>query len=108
MTFTRMPAALSIVAVLAACGTQAPTRPNTPRSDHKVLEVSADQVAGCQYIDEFISVSGKGTLAAAARAQAQRDVLNQAGNRGATHVVYGEPTEAYGSTTTRGKGYKCP
>src|SRR6218665_1310683 len=89
------------LAALGACGTQAPTRPSTPASDHKVIEASPEQVATCQYLDEVSSVSGKGLLAAAARAAARNEVLNKAGALGGPHVVWLDSSEVYQTTTTR-------
>jgi hypothetical protein len=93
--------------LLGACGTQAPTRPSTPASDIRVMEATETQVASCKFLEEVSSVSGKGFLSGAARAGAQREVLNKAAAAGATHLVWMASSEVLESTTTRGKAYRC-
>jgi|GEM_PF-2982416 len=92
---------------LAACGTQAPTRPSTPKAEHEVKDATPEQVANCTYLDEVSSVSGAGALAAAARAGARREVINKAAALGATHLVWIESSEVLQTTTTRGRAYRC-
>jgi len=92
---------------LAACGTQAPTRPSTPKAEHEVVDATPEQVANCKYLDDVSSVSGSGALAGAARAGARREVVNKAAALGATHLVWLESSQVLDTTTTRGRAYRC-
>lgn len=107
MRITSTAAVALIAAFLAACGTQAPTRPSTPQAQHEVVDATPEQVAKCKYLDDVSAVSGSGTLAGAARAGAHREVVNKAAALGATHLVWLESSQVLDSTTTRGRAYRC-
>jgi hypothetical protein len=68
----------------------------------------ADAVTGCQYLDDVTSVSSRyGIFASAALDDTKAQVLEKAAEAGATHLVWEAPILAYGSTTSRGKAYRC-
>lgn len=98
-----MPAAA--VTLLAAC---AAIPPAAPRGAPAVTPATADAVAKCQYLDDVASVSSRyGIFASAALDDTRAQVLTKASALGATHLVWEPPALVVGSTTSRGKAYRC-
>lgn len=73
-----------------------------------VRPVLADAVSNCAYIDDVASVSSRyGIFASQALEDTRGQVLTKAEALGATHLVWEAPVVAHGSTTSRGKAYRC-
>lgn len=99
--FTLLVVGLAL-ASLAGCHTTAPP------ASARAVPGTADQVAGCKYLDDVASVSSRyGIFASAALDDTRAQVLMKAGELGATHLVWEAPVLVYGSTTSRGKAYRC-
>ena len=96
--------------LLAACAQPPIAAPvvaqETPRP--AVAVVLPEQVGKCQYLDDVASVSSRyGIFASAALDDTRAQVLEKAAAAGATHLVWEAPILAHGSTTSRGKAYRC-
>lgn len=75
-----------------------------------VQEVDADQVKGCEYLGIVEGSSSQtGVFANSGFHNAMNEVMNHAGEKGATHVVFPEPPKPrYFSELLRAKAYRCP
>jgi hypothetical protein len=96
----------ALVAVqLVGCSTLQPAQEPLAAN---VTPATSDQVGGCRYIDEMISVSSRyGVFASSALKDTKAEVVAKAAQSGATHLVWEAPVLAVGSTTSRGKAYRC-
>lgn len=75
----------------------------------KVIAVPADAVARCAFIDDLQSSSGLvGFFGPKGVDNIKQNLFRQADAKGATHVVWGEPSVGYESTSLTGKAYRCP
>lgn len=89
------------VVALAGCATSyvAPS---------SVRPATAEQVASCRYIDDFVGTSGwYGVFATKGIDAARQDVLDKAAAAGATHIVWQPPSVTYGSSAAIAKGFRC-
>lgn len=107
-----MKAAIAISSVIAllltmsACGTSPPLAPSVSRKMPK--PATLDTVKGCDYLDDVVVTSSRyGIFAAAAVDDTRSGVLDKAAALGATHLVWDAPQLTHGSTTSRGKAYRC-
>ncbi len=74
-----------------------------------VVAVPADAVARCALIDKLHSSSGLvGFFGPKGVDNIKQNLLKQADALGATHVVWGEPSVGYDSTSLSGQAYRCP
>jgi hypothetical protein len=89
---------------LAACGSMI-----HERYAGKVAVADADDVVKCKYIDSLGSSSGlTGFFAPKGVDNIKQNLLRQADELGATHVVWDKARAGYESTTLTGKAYRCP
>lgn len=99
-------ACLAVTVTLAACS-------NMPQHHERyaghVIEGSADTVIHCKMLDTLGSSSGlTGFFAPKGVDNIKQNLLRQADNMGATHVVWDKPSVGYDTTTLTGKAYQCP
>lgn len=93
----------SATLLLAACVSTQPVS-RSPA----VTPATAEQVAGCQYVDDLVGVSGMyGVFADKGIENARKKALEKAASLGATHVVWADANTGYGSTSAAGKAYRC-
>lgn len=95
-------ASLLMVPLAGCVSTQSVSRSAT------VAPATADQVSGCQYLDDLVGVSGMyGVFADKGVENARKKALEKAESLGATHVVWADASASYGSTSAAGKAYRC-
>lgn len=74
-----------------------------------VVAVPVDAVARCTLIDKLQSSSGLvGFFGPKGVDNIKQSLLKQADALGATHIVWGEPSVGYESTSLSGQAYRCP
>ena len=81
---------------------------NTREQAPKVQIADDAMVSGCRYLDNVHGASGLyGVFAQRGFENARADVLTQAQEIGATHVVWIPTSQGYGSSQAEGKAYRC-
>ena len=101
--------AVAAVALFSACAQTPPAvAPERTAIASTVRPALPEAVAKCEYLDDVSSVSSRyGIFASAALDDTKAQVLTRAVQMGATHLVWEAPILAHGSTTSRGKAYRC-
>lgn len=73
-----------------------------------VKPATAEQVAGCAYLDDIVGTSAwYGAFASQGSENARQEALIRAEKVGATHIVWNAPTVLHGSTSVSGRAYRC-
>jgi hypothetical protein len=73
-----------------------------------VKEVDESAVAGCELVGKVEGTSGwEGLSSMPGITQGKNEALNDAANRGVTHVVW-DPVSKGGPQSVTGRGFRCP
>ena len=93
---------LFVFAFVTGCATTSPLQLSG------IAAVEANEVIGCQYLDDVHGASGwYGVFANTGYQNARAEALRQAVSIGATHIVWVPQVQSYGSSQVHGKAYKC-
>ena len=94
-------AALLLPLVLASCATL-----RSPEAT-RIQEADAARVASCEFLSDLHFISGYGGLTSVwAAREAHEAILQQAAQKGATHIVW-NPSARLFFPSTSGKAYRC-
>lgn len=106
---SRLLVLFSVVLCLQGCGSAPADKTSAPAQTlAQTRPALAEAVVKCDYLDDVASASGRhGILADQALEETRAEVMRKAAALGATHLVWGPPHLAQGSTTSSGKAYLC-